>query len=90
MASFNTSLTLPFLFSTYDNIDFSLFFDAANVWHVDYSKKVDQSNTVRSSTGVNLNLITPVGPMSFSLSQPITKADGDITETVRFNIGTSF
>ena len=90
MASFNTSLTLPFLFSTYDNIDFSLFFDAANVWHVDYSKKVDQGNSVRSSTGIGLNLITPVGPMSFSVSQPITKANGDITETVRFNIGTSF
>ncbi|MDA7714175.1 outer membrane protein assembly factor BamA [Candidatus Pelagibacter sp.] len=90
MASFNTSLSLPFLFSTYDDVDFSLFFDAANVWHVDYSKKVDQGNSVRSSTGIGLNLITPVGPLSFSLSQPITKADGDVTETVRFNLGTTF
>ncbi len=90
MASFNTSLTLPFLFPTYDNVDFSIFFDAANVWHVDYSKNVDQSNSVRSSTGLGLNLITPVGPLSFSLTQPITKADGDVTETVRFNLGTTF
>ena len=90
MASFNTALTLPYLFSTYDNIDFSLFFDAANVWHVDYSKKVDQSNSVRSATGIGLNVITPVGPLSFALTQPITKADGDITETVRFNLGTTF
>ena len=90
MASFNTSLTLPYLFSTYDNVDFSLFFDVANVWHVDYSEYVDQSNSVRSSTGIGLNLITPIGPLSFSLTEPITKADGDITETVRFNLGTTF
>ena len=90
MASFNTAVTLPFLFPTYDNVDISLFFDAANVWHVDYSKQVDQSNSVRSATGIGLNLITPVGPLSFSFSQPITKAPGDITETVRFNLGTTF
>jgi len=90
MASFNTAITLPFLFPTYDSVDFSLFFDAANIWHVDYSKNVDQSNSVRSSTGIGLNLISPVGPLSFSLTQPITKADGDITETVRFNLGTTF
>jgi outer membrane protein insertion porin family len=90
MASFNTALTLPFIFPTYDSIDFSIFFDAANIWHVDYSKNVDQSNSVRSATGIGLNLITPVGPLSFSLSQPITKADGDITESIRFNLGTTF
>ena len=90
MASFNTSLSLPFLFPSYDNVDFSIFFDAANVWHVDYSKNVDQSNSVRSATGVGLNLTTPAGPLSFSLTQPITKADGDVTETVRFNLGTTF
>ena len=90
MASFNTSLTLPFIFPTHDNVDFSIFFDVANVWHVDYSKEVDQSNSVRSATGIGLNLITPVGPLSFSLSQPITKADGDTTEKVRFNVGTTF
>ena len=90
VASFNTALTLPFLFPTYDHVDFSLFFDVANVWHVDYSREVDQSNSVRSATGIGLNLITPIGPLSFSLSQPITKADGDATESVRFSIGTTF
>ena len=37
MASFNTALNLPFLLPTFDKLDFSLFFDAANIWHVDYS-----------------------------------------------------
>ena len=90
MAAFNTSLSLPFLFQDFDNVDFSLFFDAANIWHVDYSKNVDQSNTVRSSTGVAVDVTTPVGPLSFSLTQPITKADGDVTESFRFNVGTTF
>ena len=37
-----------------------------------------------------MNLLTPVGPLSFSLSQPITKTSSDKTETFRFNIGTTF
>ena len=83
-------MTLPFLFPSHDNADFSIFFDAANVWHVDYSRQVDQGNSIRSSTGLAIDIITPVGPLSFSLTQPITKADGDQTETLRFNLGTTF
>ncbi len=90
MASFNTAVTLPFLFETFDNIDFSIFFDAANVWHVDYSNLVDQGNSIRSATGVAVDVITPVGPLSFSLSQPISKQTGDVTESFRFNLGTTF
>ena len=69
---------------------FSLFFDAANVWHVDYSNVIDQGNSIRSSTGIAVDLLTPVGPLSFSLAQPISKASGDITESFRFNLGTTF
>ena len=90
MASFNASSTLPFLFPTFDNVNFSVFFDAANIWHVDYSKNVDQGNSIRSATGIAIDLISPVGPLSFSLSQPITQADGDATESFRFNLGTTF
>ena len=90
MAAFNTSITLPYLFQSFENVDFSLFFDAANVWHVDYSNVIDQGNSIRSSTGIAVDLLTPVGPLSFSLAQPITKASGDITESFRFNLGTTF
>tara|TARA_B110001452_G_scaffold264762_1_gene268297 strand:- start:609 stop:2849 length:2241 start_codon:yes stop_codon:yes gene_type:complete len=90
MASFNTAMTLPFLLPTFDKVDFAIFFDAANIWHVDYSALVDQGNTIRSSAGLAMDVITPVGPLSFSLSQPITKADGDVTESFRFNLGTTF
>ena len=90
MASFNASSTLPFLLPTFDKVDFAIFFDAANVWHVDYSKNVDQGNTVRTATGIAVDVITPMGPLSFALSHPITKAKGDVTETFRFNLGTTF
>ena len=90
MASFNTALSLPFLFPTFDKVDFALFFDAANVWHVDYSEKTNQANTVRSSTGMAIDVITPMGPLSFSLSKAITSAPDDQTESFRFNLGTTF
>ena len=45
---------------------------------------------IRSSTGVAIDWFTPIGPLSFSLSQPITKSDNDIEEKFRFQIGTTF
>ena len=65
-------------------------FDAANVWGVDYDSSINDSNKIRSSVGVGLDWLTPVGPLSFSLATPLTKADTDIEETFRFNLGTTF
>ena len=71
-------------------LNFSFFFDAANVWGVDYSGSIDDSNKLRTSTGVAVNWYTPIGPLNFSLAQPITKAKSDKTESFRFNLGTTF
>ena len=68
----------------------SLFFDAANVWGVDYDSSISDNSKIRSSTGVAFDWFTPIGPLSFSYSLPITKSSTDVTETVRFNIGTTF
>ena len=76
--------------STLENLDFSYFIDAANVWGVDYDNSVNDSNTIRSSTGVAMDYISPIGPLSFSWSIPITKKSSDKTETFRFNLGTTF
>ena len=54
-----------------------------------YNSDID-SNKLRSSTGIAFDWLTPVGPLTFSFSQPITKASSDETETFRFDIGTSF
>jgi outer membrane protein insertion porin family len=89
-ASLNISTTLPQILPSFQNTDFNLFFDAANVWGVDYDNTIDESNTIRSSVGVAMDILTPIGPMNFSFSQPVTKKNTDKTETFRFNIGTTF
>ena len=86
----NVVTTLPKLFATVQNAEFQFFFDAANVWGVDYSDTIDDSNKIRTSTGVAINWYTPIGPLNFSLAQPITKAKSDKTESFRFNLGTTF
>ena len=60
------------------------------MWGIDYDSSIDDSSYFRSSTGIGLDFLTPIGPLSFSLSQPITKKYSDKTETFRFNLGTSF
>ena len=62
----------------------------ANVWGIDYDNSIDDSNTIRSSTGIAIEFLSPVGPLSFSFTQPLTKHSTDKTETFRFNLGTTF
>ena len=90
VSALNLSTNLPGILSTVENVDFQYFVDLANVWGVDYDNSIDDSNMIRSSTGVGMNLLTPVGPLSFSLTKPITKKSSDKTETFRFNLGTTF
>ena len=89
-SALNFATTLPALFSDLENVDFSLFFDAGNVWGVDYNSALDNNSKIRSSTGLAVDWLTPIGPLSFSFSQPITKSSTDITENFRFDIGTTF
>jgi len=88
--SVNVTTSIPQLFEESQNIDFLFFIDAANVWGVDYDSSIDESNKVRSSAGIGVDWFTAVGPLNFSLSQPITKMDTDSTESFRFNLGTTF
>ncbi len=89
-AAINFDTTLPMIFSNVQNVDLRYFFDTANLWGVDYSSSVDQSNTIRASTGVVVDWFTPIGPLNFSLAQDISKADDDKTESFQFNLGTTF
>jgi len=86
--NFNTSL--PMIFPSFENIDFKYFLDVGNIWGVDYSKTLNQSNILRSSTGLNINWFTPVGPLNFSIAQNLLKASTDVTESFQFNLGTTF
>ena len=90
VATVNASSTVPYVLQTMENIDLKIFFDAGNVWGVDYDTAIDDSNKIRSSTGAIMNWNSPLGPMNFTLATNLQKASTDITESFRFNIGTSF
>ena len=89
-SAFNLSTTLPQVLPSLQNIDISLYFDAANVWGVDYNSSLSNGGKIRSSVGVAIDFFTPIGPLNFSFSEVITKDTGDVVETFRFNLGTSF
>ena len=65
------------------------FLDFGNVWGVDYDSSIDDSNKIRSSTGVMASWMSPIGPMTFILSQNLSKADTDETESFNFQLGTT-
>ncbi|MDC3119963.1 outer membrane protein assembly factor BamA [Candidatus Pelagibacter sp.] len=87
--SLNFSSTIPQLFEESQNVDFMFFTDIADIWGVDYDAALDD-NKIRSSIGLALDWFSPIGPLNFSLAQPISKAKGDKTESFRFNLGTTF
>ena len=90
VSTLNMSTTVPQILPSFQNTDFSLFIDMANVWGVDYDSDLDDKSSLRSSAGLAIDLLTPIGPLNFSFSETITKASSDKTESFRFNIGTSF
>ena len=89
-SSVNISSTLPQLLENAQNIDVLFFMDAANVWGIDYDSSLSDNSKIRSSFGVGIDWLSPIGPMNFTLAQPLSKADTDITESFRFNLGTNF
>lgn len=68
----------------------SIFFiDAANIWGVDYDSSFDKSK-IRASIGVGLDWLSPLGPINFTLANPISKSDTDKTQKFTFQIGSTF
>ena len=89
-AAINIEMNLPNLLPDSTNFDIGVFLDAGNVWGVDYDKTIDESNKLRSSSGIIANYSSPIGPMSFVFSQNISKASTDQTESFNFQLGTTF
>ena len=89
-AALNLETNLPNLLPDDTNTDISAFLDFGNVWGVDYDSSIDDSNKIRSSTGVVANWLSPLGPINFVLSQNLSKADSDKTQSFSFNLGTTF
>ena len=90
IASLNFSSDIPKLLENSQTTDLLIFLDIANVWGVDYDSGLESSDEVKSAIGIGLDWFSPIGPMNFSLSQHLTKGSNDITESFRFNLGTTF
>jgi len=88
--SLSAEVQLPNILPESYKTDFSVFVDTGNVWAVDYSNSIDDSNKIRSSVGFSANVYTTVGPLSFTIAESITQATSDETETFNFRLGTSF
>ncbi len=90
LAALNFQSTLPKILEDNQDIDLLFFLDAANLWGVDYDSSINDSSKIRSSVGIAVDWFTVIGPLSFSLTETLTKSDTDVSESFRFNIGTSF
>jgi outer membrane protein insertion porin family len=89
-AAVNFETNLPNLLPENTNTDIGLFLDLGNVWGVDYDSSIDDSNKIRASTGIAASWLSPLGPMTFIISQNLAKASTDKTESFTFNLGTTF
>jgi len=90
ISAINLQSTLPILFQNSQNLDAVIFFDAANIWGVDYDSSISDNSKIRSSVGIGIDWMTVIGPLNFSLSEVISKNDTDVEQSFRFNLGTTF
>ena len=90
IASLNFSSDVPKILENSQSTDLKIFLDIANVWGVDYDSSLETSDDIKSAFGIGLDFFTPVGPLNFTLSQHLSKGSNDVTESFRFNLGTSF
>ncbi len=65
----------------------SVFLDGGNVWGENQQLKLGD---MRYSTGVGVSWSSPIGPLKFSVAQPLNKKSGDDTQRFQFQLGTVF
>ena len=71
------------------------FFDAGNIFDTklqgfageDYKPSL---SNMRYSVGLGLSWITPIGPLTFAIAQPLSKKEGDDTQMFQFSLGQGF
>ena len=89
--SFSTTIstTIPNGIPEKWNASSNIFIDVANVWGSDLTG-VDDSNKVRSSVGIGFTWVSPLGPISMSYAEPITKNSSDNVQNFNFRLGSAF
>ena len=94
-ASVELIVPLPFIKDS-SSIRTLVFFDIGNVFQTeclagstncDSGVKFDE---LRYSTGVGFSWLTPIGPLSFALAQPLNSKSGDDEQTFEFALGRTF
>ena len=90
ISTLNFEASLPNLLPESTRTDISFFTDFGNIWSVDYDSSINDTNEIRSSVGLAANVWTPVGPLSFTVAEDLSKSINDETQTFNFRIGTSF
>jgi outer membrane protein insertion porin family len=63
------------------------FVDAGWVWGVGQNLDIGE---LRYSAGLSLAWTSPMGPLKFSLAQPLNKKSGDETQILQFQMGSTF
>ena len=77
---------LPNLLPESYRTDIAVFLDSGNVWGVDYSDTLDDTNTIRSAFGISANTFTTIGPLSFTLAQDLSSASTDEPQKFNFRL----
>ena len=84
----------PLLPEAYKNsVRTAVFFDAGALWDTNsdkYSVDYSSPSEYRTSVGVAVTWMSPMGPISFNVAKAIKKYDNDDTEQFNFNLGSSF
>ncbi|WP_240609861.1 outer membrane protein assembly factor BamA [Billgrantia endophytica] len=91
---------MPFI-EDHRSIQTGFFLDAGNTFLTDCYPVVEgdgPSNCssgvdlgeLRYSIGVGLSWLTPVGPLTFSIAEPLNDASGDDTQVFQFSLGQTF
>ncbi|MDI9333672.1 MAG: outer membrane protein assembly factor BamA [Cytophagales bacterium] len=84
----NLELNMPFPGAGNDrSLRLYSFYDAGNVFGENESYNFSK---LRSSIGVGLSWISPVGPLRFAIANPVRAYSGDRIEKFQFQIGTAF
>lgn len=86
------SVAMTFPNHVSDNLRTSLFFDAGNVYDTFNNRSFNgtASGSLRYSTGVEADWLTPMGLIDVSYAKPLNKQPGDRAETFQFSLGANF
>ncbi|MGB0843507.1 MAG: outer membrane protein assembly factor BamA [Alphaproteobacteria bacterium] len=74
------------------DVEGRVFIDAGSLWDPDnnYGGTPSDSSGIRSSYGLGLSWVSPIGPLQLDYGFPISKEAFDVEQRFRFSIGTRF